>query len=543
LPKLRLTALAALVSLTVTACKNAESTEAGPTEPPQVTAAITNCSDITPRVDFAAAARPVCSASSLQAAMNVGGKIVLPANCNIALSAPLIFRRVVAIDGNGATISGNNVTRIFQDDRDYRQSTGSDFTLVNATLTNGRDAGSGGGAVKGAQFGKMTFINVRFANNVSDGTGGEDGGGAIYKDEGGLLRVFNSHFSGNTATNGGAIKNLLSNIQIVNSSFVGNTARGGNNGGGAIFVDGLAQTTTPPPLSTPGGLGYAPDGYAVDTYGKGRVCGTYFQGNTVGGQYDVNRTGRLGGGIMAHVYGGGAKPGATAVEIERSVFDGNTALDGGGGMRLGGDGLGSTGGTYAVSHTVVRNNRAGNHGGGIRFSESNGSFTNVTIANNCANANNDVGACTDNSSTGGLGGGIAAFEKRYSLDRVTVVRNRAASYGGALAQPGATVPGTGGPGTMINTIVASNTAGNPFGVAHNCVGPAFTNGSGSLQWPTPTIGPFELGCGSTGGNVDPNVSAVAQICPTRIAGSSTSNTPIMVFLPSTSIAAGARCPN
>ncbi len=535
--------VAMLVIVTVAGCTSGDDTTAAPTDPAPVSAAITNCSDNTPSVDFSVAARPMCSAASVQAAMNVGGKVVLPANCQITLSAPLVFRRVVAINGNGATFSGNNVTRIFQDDRDYLQSTGSDFTLVNATLTNGRDVGAGGGAVQGAQFGRMTFIDVRFTNNVSDGTGGEDGGGAIYKDEGGMLRVFNSHFSGNTATNGGAIKSLLSNFQIVNSSFVGNIARGGNNGGGAIFVDGLAQTTTPPPLSTPGGAGYAPNGYAVDTYGKGRICGTYVQGNAVGARFDVNTTGRQGGGLMAHVYGGGAKPGATAVEIERSVFEGNTAADGGGGMRLGGDGLGPTGGMYSVSHTVVRNNRAGNHGGGVRFSESNGTFFNVTVADNCANANNDVSACNDNSTTGGLGGGIVAFEKRYTVNRVTAVRNRAASYGGALVQPGATVPGTGGPGTMINTIVANNTAGNPFGNGQNCLGPAFTNGGGSFQWPTPTIGTFELGCGSASGNANPNVSATAQVCPARIAGSSASNTPMVVFLPSAAVNAGATCPN
>ncbi len=456
----------------------------------------------------------------------------------MTLSKPLVYSRVVAIDGNGATISGNNVTRIFQDDRDYNQSTGSDFTLINATLTKGFDAGSGGGAVKGSQFGKMTFINVRFTDNQSQGTGGEDGGGAIYKDEGGLLRVFNSHFSGNTATNGGAIKNLLSNIQIVNSSFVGNTARGGNNGGGAIFVDGLAQTTTPPPLSTPGGMGYAPNGYAVDTYGKGRICGTYFSGNKVGAQYDFNNTGLLGGGLMAHVYGGGPKPGSTAIEIERSIFDGNTAVAGGGGMRLGGDGLGFTGGLYTVSDSVVRNNKAGDHGGGVRFSESNGAFSNVTVADNCANANKTVGSCTGSDSNGGgLGGGIAAFDKRITLDQVTLVRNRAAGFGGGVVQPDA------GPGAMVNTIIANNIAANQYGNTQNCSGPAFTNGTGSYQWPTPVIGEFEKGCGSAKSNVNPNVNLVAKTCPLRIAGSIIANAPMVVFANGAALASGAICPD
>ncbi len=456
----------------------------------------------------------------------------------------------MAIDGNGATISGNSTTRIFEDSRQYADSTGSDFTLVNATLTNGRDSGSGGAAVKGAQFGKMTFVNVNFSNNVSNGTGGEDGGGAIYKDEGGKLTVFNSHFSGNTATNGGAIKSLLSNLQIVNTSFVNNVARGGNNGGGAIFIDGLAQNSTPKPLASGG---YAPNGYLFDTYGKGRLCGVLLKNNTVGNLHDPNGTGRQGGGLFTHTYtktgtipgtSFDIKTGYSRIEVERTIVEANTASDGGGGMRFGGDG----GGTANVLDTIIRNNKGGEHGGGVRFSKTDGNFTNTTIADNCANVNGNVANCTSTSTGGGIGGGIVAFENQYNLNRVTMLRNRSASYGGAASQT-TNVSVT---GSIVNSLVANNTAGNPYGTAQNCSGPKFTNGAGSYQWPgVPGTDPNDLGCGTATRNVNPNLGATPAACPLRIAGSSIVSSPMVVFVPATSVPtsvggstnAGSSCPS
>ena len=455
----------------------------------------------------------------------------------------------MAVDGNGATISGNNATQIFHVDRDFSQSSGSNFTLVNATLRNGRDSGSGGAAVKGAQFGNMTFINVSFLDNVSQGTGGEDGGGAIFKDEGGKLTVFNSHFAGNTATNGGAIKSLLSNVQIINSSFANNTARGGNNGGGAIFVDGLAQNTTPKPLASGG---YAPNGYIFDIYGKGRFCGILLKNNSVGGQHDINTTGRQGGGLFTHVYTKTGiitgttfelKPGYNTIEIERSIIEDNTAYDGGGGIRFGGDG----GGTASVTDSVIRSNKGGNHGGGVRFSSTNGNFINTTIADNCANVDGNVANCLSNSLSGGIGGGIVAFENQYNLDRVTLLRNRSASYGGATSQN----TGVSVIGSMVNSLVVNNTAGNPFGVTQNCAGPTFTGGAGSYQWPTPQFNTFDLGCGAAASNINPVLGVSPTMCPLRAAGSAVSSSPFVVFAPGVSLPAangsatnaGSKCPS
>jgi predicted outer membrane repeat protein len=511
------------------------------------------CADAALVIDVTAPTVAACSAESLQAAINTSSnnRVQLPANCTVTLSAPLQINRDIVIDGNGATISGNNLSRIFEINRDYAQNRGHRFTLQNAALINGRDSGSGGAAIAGAQFGDITVVNVSFSNNVSLGSGGEDGGGAIFKDEGGKLTVFNSTFQNNTATNGGAIKSLGANVQVVNSAFIDNVARGGNNGGGAHFVDGLEVTTPKPSLSQGG---YAPNGYSVNTYGKARFCGVLYRGNSVGGLHDGNVTGRQGGALFTHVYGSGGAPipgtpyftsaGYTVVEVERSIFEDNTAFDGGGALRLGGDGAAASA-PAEISSSQFRNNRAGNHGGAIRMSQTEANYSNLVVADNCANADNTVTACTSNSAAGGLGGGIVAFEKKYNVDRLTVVRNRAASYGGGLNQTG---PMTAQLGAMTRSIVAANTTGNPYNVGNQCAGPVFSNGAASYQWPGPTNPNFDAACGAVN-TANPNVSSSATLCTTR-AGSSLANAFHYVMLAASAVSqtnglpdAGAICPS
>ncbi|TAG00089.1 MAG: fibronectin type III domain-containing protein [Betaproteobacteria bacterium] len=486
-----------------------------------------------------------CSASGLQSAINssTSGRVSLPAACSITLSTPITVNRDIVIDANGATISGSNVTRIFEIGRNNAMNRGFDFTLMNAALINGRDSGSGGGAIRGAQFGTITVLNSSFQDNVSLGTGGEDGGGALFKDEGGKLTLFNSTFRNNTATNGGAVKSLGANVQVVNSAFEGNVSRGGNNGGGAYFLDGLEVRTPKQPIS---GGGYAPDGYTVNSYGKGRFCGVLFRNNSVGGQHDFNLTGRQGGGLFTHTYSIGGQPipgtpyftaaGFTLIEVERSIFEGNTAADGGGALRLGGDG-GNTAVPSEVSSSMFVGNRAGNHGGAIRMSLVDANYVNATLADNCANGDGSVLGCTSNSSSAGIGGGIVGFEKQYNVTRLTVVRNRAASYGGGLNQNG----GSSVVGAMSNSIVAANAAGNPFNnITNTCAGPLFTNGSASYQWPAPTSAQFDAGCGAAN-SVNPAVSTTKTLCTTT-AGSSTLNASHYVFAPGANVTAAAGVP-
>jgi hypothetical protein len=540
--------LCVCLTLFVSACGGGSGTGSAPT--PSSVQTITNCPDVAPELDVANATLAVCSEAGLKAAIFAtsqsqggNGKVSLPANCSITLTAQIDVTDDLTIDGNGVTIDGNNATQIFRVGRNFMLSRGVNFSLQNATLQNGLASGSGeslsslGGAISGAQFGNITVLNVKFSNNRSTDTGGEAGGGAIYKAQFGKLTVFNSHFQGNLATNGGAIRALLTSIQLVNSSFAGNTALSGNNGGGAILLDGLQPTNLPLAINLPGG--YAPVGYQRDTYGKGRFCGLYFSGNSVGNQYDINGTGKTAGAMGIFVYGPTATDpgGDTMIEIERSMFDGNKAYAGGGALHLGSGGATDF---ASVKDSVFRNNRAGGvAGGAISLYQKNVNFSNVTIADNCINTGGNTADCSSSSNSDGSGGAIGTWSNQYNLDHVTVVRNRAAAYSGALNQ-GPTA------GALTNSIISANTSGNSYGVAQSCSKPAFTNGTNSYQWQVlarHAADPNDPGCGAATENIDPLVSATPTVCTGRIAGSSFSNAAMVVFLPGQpGMSAGAVCP-
>ncbi len=493
---------------------------------PATASASSGCTDSPPQVDLSAATLADCTAASLRTAISAGGSVRL-SGCStpIVISPAIVINTDLVFDGGGATLSGAGNNGIFVVQALRR------VHMQHLTLRDGVDDSGGftpgGGAIRGAQFGYLTLVDMQFLDNRSEGLGGEDGGGAVLKDEGGKLTVFNSVFRDNLATNGGAIKSLLSNVQIVNSSFIGNTARGGNNGGGAVFLDGLVTRVLP---------GYAPPGATVDGYGKGRFCGLLFSANDVGNALDFNATGRQGGALFTHTYpvtGNSAR-----VEIERSVFIDNRAAQDGGGLRIGTSDSGGDGGSAQLAHLLVRDNRAGNHGGAIRLSDANASLDNVTLVGNCAG---DLGpACTSGSDAGGgLGGGLAAFDRSYQLQRVSVMRNRAAGFSGALV----TRPSS----TVSRSLIANNEVGNSFGTTRNCGVPSLLDGSLSFEWPAPQGNAFEPGCG-VASITDPVLALTATSCQEQV-GAASALAAVQVYLPGASVPsvagvpiAGAVCP-
>jgi hypothetical protein len=127
-------------------------------------------------------------------------------------------------------------------------SRGDKFALQNATLAQGRDTATAGAAVRGAQFGSMIFINVSFSNNRLGWHRWRRRRGAVCKDEGGKFTIFDSNFTHNLAANGGAVKSNFADVQVVNSTFENNTARGGNNGGGAFTARAILKKLTELPI-------------------------------------------------------------------------------------------------------------------------------------------------------------------------------------------------------------------------------------------------------------------------------------------------------
>jgi trimeric autotransporter adhesin len=189
-------------------------------------------------------------AGSLRAVLASAGAsdtIVFSGVSSIVLASPISVPVAVTIAGPGAnllTISGNNVTRIFN------VTTTTAATISGVTLTNGLADSTAlrGGAINNT--GSLVLDGVALRSNSAF-----DGGGAIYNvstsASTGQLRILNSEISGNTVTDaagigGGGIlststSGTAASVVIINSTISGNTANAntrGMVGGGIYFSNG-----------------------------------------------------------------------------------------------------------------------------------------------------------------------------------------------------------------------------------------------------------------------------------------------------------------
>ncbi len=319
----------------------------------------------------------------------------------------------LTITGPGAnllTISGNNVTRIFQ------ISAGRMCSMSDMTLTAGRVSGARGGAIR--NYGTLNITNVVVTGNVTGGSGG--GGGGVANESGGTLNV---------------VKCLISN----NQGFGTNTA--GNIGGGIASIDGTVNisdsTITTNSASADGG------GIAI-TRGTASISGSLVSSNQSLGNYG-NYTGA--GGIL--------NSGATAItnsiirdNVVMSSQDPNKGGDGGGILN------GDTGQLTITNSTVIGNSCA-TTGGGIKnvpFQAT--SFLNITdstISNNLCNSNNQ----------NNVGGGLNIRGRNTTILRSTISGNTAA---GSTGDGGGIAYGISASGiSIINSTISENTAGRSYG--------------------------------------------------------------------------------
>jgi hypothetical protein len=145
----------------------------------------------------------------------------------------------LTIIGNGDTIDGNHVSRLFG------VASGSSLTLNQLTLQNGYIYADDGGAIYNE--GTLTISGCNFTNNTSWYSGyissllGGDGG-AIYNGIGTVV-INNSTLDGNIATGsrqafGGAIYNESGTVRISNTTLNGNSA--GGFGSDDFFAEGGA---------------------------------------------------------------------------------------------------------------------------------------------------------------------------------------------------------------------------------------------------------------------------------------------------------------
>jgi CSLREA domain-containing protein len=205
----------------------------------------------------------------------------LSGTITLTSSLPNISEALI-IDGSDqlVSISGNNLVKVLTID------TGINVTLNELSIINGKvGAFTPGGGV--SNYGTLTVTNCTFSGNQATE------GGAIHNDSNATLNVSGSTFENNSVTEyGGAIASVDGTLTVSNSTFSGNHSTAWD--GGAIYGNQNTGTNTM------------------------TVVNSTFTGNTAFSQ---------GGGIEN--YGGGT------LTVVNSTLSGNSAPNGGGGIHNG----------------------------------------------------------------------------------------------------------------------------------------------------------------------------------------------------------------
>jgi hypothetical protein len=366
------------------------------------------------------------------------------------------------LDGGGSrqggliTLSGNQQTRVLStEDR-------VSFTLQNLTVIQGKeldpadDLGQSGGGLYGGYRSTITVINSIFRDNDGTAGVGETGGGAIVVKAGSRLVVQDSLFERNRGSNGGAINSLLSDLTVLNSTFIENDSTAGANAGkgigqgGAIYADGASE----------------------------------FTNDTIGGQilirgsiFERNRGSGHGGGVFTFAYP------PDIVKLENDSFISNTVILNAANYAFGG-GYSHGNAQWSISNTTFWGNSAVSQGGGFwvdsRGDGLEGTLTNVTFSQNQAIGDEATG-------TNGLGGAIGGWGNWHCL-HCTIAENYAAFLGGGIFSS------SNDNILLTNSIIAHNRAannGNDWNKGQNCAGPdgSLGDGGSNLQYPARTVDP------------------------------------------------------
>jgi len=362
------------------------------------------------------------------AALNSAGGGTLTFACGgahgITLTQSIFFTASAIVDGNGEiTLSGGGAVRVIRLDHYL------DFVVQRITVRDGHVAPGGddesGAGLLSPWFGTLKIIDATFENNHSASEAQDVGGGAIYA--GGLTEAVLSgaRFVGNSGSIGGGVLSRSTNLRVVDSVFVDNSATtyagdGQYGNGGGLYIDRMWLD--------------APVDFAM--------CGGVFTGN---------HAKQHGSALFSYnLEGAGAL-------IDRSSFTDNDMQDSPGG------------GTGSVYHqgvplrlvgSTLAGNSTGAHAGGLFL----GGGTDAEITN-----------CTfDGNSTPGNAGALWAGDGVVAVTNTTFSGN-SADYGPVIFK------GESGVVTLKNTIIAGNTTANEFS-ALACHA-TFADAGGNIQWP------------------------------------------------------------
>ncbi|WP_409199330.1 beta strand repeat-containing protein [Methanobrevibacter sp. DSM 116169] len=342
--------------------------------------------------------------SNLQKAINDAGEngtVNLEGNITLANGEETTFLNGVEINwnnitilGNGYTIDGKNLVRIFTIESD-------NVTIKNLTLINGINENWGHGGAIYSNGDYLQLINMTFIGNVAISGGalglfGNYGrivdskfyynnaymdyyvemygsGGAIFNN-GNNLEIINSILMYNNASEGGAIYNEGHNISIYNTTLSYNNVSkiGASNRGGAIFNIGNAVTISDSILNN----NEAGDGGAIFNYGGNDISNNPGNNFTIDGNTIIANN-------IAHGDGGGIynHHGNNFLIYGNNLINNNSAVNGGGiyvylyfgpqQNRMASSRIEVINNSFTIfGNNTISENTALENGGGIYFSSS-----------------------------------------------------------------------------------------------------------------------------------------------------------------------------
>lgn len=465
------------LSLVVVAC-GSDPTDSDPTVPPPPVV----CDVPVQLVDTSSPDHAIaCTESALRAAASAGGVIAFDCGTDpvtITLTASLRITADTVIDGGGnVAISGGGAVRIIDMNSGNFAATGPHLTVQRLTLRDGHAEGAvldGGGGAIYYVGGSVTAIDCQFQGNQAAELGPDVAGGAIYGIGVGETVVVGSVFSGNRASNGGAIGALHTAVTIVNSTLTGNRATGY----GANFIDQNGQQQ-----------GMGGNGGALVMDGRGRdlyICGSNFAENS---------SGAYGGAVFRTGYQ------SERNEIHRSSFLDNEVRD-----RTGAESeLPSRAGALylqGVDVTMTASTVAGNHAAasagvwimGHGTAPGVANLVNVTIAGNYTYERDPL-------TSRGVGAGLTVGDNTTgTLLNVTIAGN-AAQFGSGIWNAA--------PLTIRNSIIA-NDADNVFTPLNCGGGTSSAEGDHNVQWPNGMSPSADLDCTPAIVRVDPQMGELGD---------------------------------
>jgi predicted outer membrane repeat protein len=289
-----------------------------------------------------------CDFAHLEAAVTKGGVITFdcgsaPVTIMVTSTLNVPTKVNTVIDGGHlVTLDGGGSTQILSFNSPGWQTGTNSLTVQNITLTNAKETGTmaippapqaacsqgyddGQGGAIYMRDGALNVIDSTFTNNQAAQVGPDTGGGAIYVQgsKSGTV-IVGSVFTGNSAANGGAVGGLFNELDVYNSTFMGNKATGHdantndmsmcsvmNNGqyevgsggnGGALYSDGNSvnvvlcgddiEDNAAGMNADGGGLFFTSNNYKTAQGGTLTIADTTMTGNT-GGHWTNVQTGSV----------------------------------------------------------------------------------------------------------------------------------------------------------------------------------------------------------------------------------------------------------